>query len=623
MIIKSIKIINYKSFSESKEIIFHKGYNIIVGTNNTGKSSLLEVLKLDFKSCPHLSEETKPNILLKADPNSIIEVEIETSIDDIYDFYLRNNKKKLYFPFFKKHNAEINKKIYEKFFNENSLLLFKFKILNNEVIDAEIKNSPFNTLKNDIAFLCRIKNNPFQLIEIKGGIEGNLYNQLFYYMLFKEFREKYVYYFHAERYKVGRSNIGPNIILKSDASNLPEVIDNLKSNPQKFKRFNKIINVIFPEIKRITTVNRSHNFVEIRLWSFDPKTEREDLTISLDDSGTGIGQVLALLYVVTCSDINRTIIIDEPQSFLHPGAIRKLFKILNQHLEHQYIFATHSPTVINSAKNSSMILLEKKNYETIIQEIDSLDMENIKRVLKTIGVSISDIFGADYIIWVEGPTEEKAFSLLFEKLISPYEFSSIQICAVQQTGDLNGKKAKLVFEIYEKLSGGNRIIPPAICFIFDSENKTEKIKKDIKKNSKQDVFFLNRRMFENYILHKKAILSILKKRAQEFKIEGIKITDKIILDWFISKFNKNKYYQHMGIKSIELKYNDDIWYTKIHAAQFLNDIFYELLDEKYVYDKVIDSVDLVKWILENDIPFIKELNEELKQTILKLQQMHK
>ncbi len=43
-----------------------------------------------------------------------------------------------------------------------------------------------------------------------------------------------------------------------------------------------------------------------------------------------------MLYVVLTSRESRVIIIDEPQSFLHPGAVRKLFDVLKDFPQHQY-----------------------------------------------------------------------------------------------------------------------------------------------------------------------------------------------------------------------------------------------------------------------------------------------
>jgi hypothetical protein len=39
--------------------------------------------------------------------------------------------------------------------------------------------------------------------------------------------------------------------------------------------------------------------VQISIWPLDPNSERDDLVIPLSEYGTGIGQVLALLYVLS------------------------------------------------------------------------------------------------------------------------------------------------------------------------------------------------------------------------------------------------------------------------------------------------------------------------------------
>ena len=42
MRISSFKIKNYKSFLEPEKITFDKGFNLIIGQNNVGKTALLE-----------------------------------------------------------------------------------------------------------------------------------------------------------------------------------------------------------------------------------------------------------------------------------------------------------------------------------------------------------------------------------------------------------------------------------------------------------------------------------------------------------------------------------------------------------------------------------------------------
>lgn len=48
MFIKKLQVFNYKSYLDSGLMEFSPGINIIVGRNNAGKTSLLEVLTLDF-----------------------------------------------------------------------------------------------------------------------------------------------------------------------------------------------------------------------------------------------------------------------------------------------------------------------------------------------------------------------------------------------------------------------------------------------------------------------------------------------------------------------------------------------------------------------------------------------
>ena len=44
MYLKQLKITNYKSFFEATEFKFEPGFNVLLGANSSGKSSVLELL---------------------------------------------------------------------------------------------------------------------------------------------------------------------------------------------------------------------------------------------------------------------------------------------------------------------------------------------------------------------------------------------------------------------------------------------------------------------------------------------------------------------------------------------------------------------------------------------------
>lgn len=62
MRIESVWIRNYRSFRDSGEITLSPGWNLIVGANNVGKSSLLDCLSGRFSASPHRSLVSLPTV---------------------------------------------------------------------------------------------------------------------------------------------------------------------------------------------------------------------------------------------------------------------------------------------------------------------------------------------------------------------------------------------------------------------------------------------------------------------------------------------------------------------------------------------------------------------------------
>jgi hypothetical protein len=202
-----------------------------------------------------------------------------------------------------------------------------------------------------------------------------------------------------------------------------------------------------------------NNQVEVQIWPLDYKTEREDLAISLNECGSGVGQVLAILYLVLTSDHPQTIIVDEPQSFLHPGAVRKLIEVLKGYPKHQYIFATHSPTVITASDPSTFTMVRATDGESVLDVMDPSNTKHLQSYLSEIGARLSDVFGADNILWVEGQTEEACFPLILEKIAERSLMGTV-VVGIRQTSDLQGRDKKKVLEMYRRLSEGKLFCPP-------------------------------------------------------------------------------------------------------------------------------------------------------------------
>ncbi len=96
--------------------------------------------------------------------------------------------------------------------------------------------------------------------------------------------------------------------------------------------------------------------------------------------------------------------------------------------------------------------------------------------------------------------------------LEPKLLTGTKIVSIKNTGDLLGKKAHFVdvmFDLYQRLSGGNNLYPPAVGFVFDRENRTKQDLADLQKRSSEAVNFMERCMYENYLLSPDAIAAVL------------------------------------------------------------------------------------------------------------------
>lgn len=404
-----------------------------------------------------------------------------------------------------------------------------------------------------------------------------------------------VYHFKAERLNVGEAPAFHAVELTSDASNLAQCLHTLQSNPVRFQRLNGLVSEIFPEVKQITAPLTPQGPVRIFVWTVDPASEREDLAVPLSESGTGIGQVLAMLYVVLTSDLPKTIIIDEPQSFLHPGATRKLIDILRhyQRVQHQYVITTHSPTAITAAAPQTILLVKKEGAESTVEPVDASETRDQDLLLKEVGARLSDVFGADDILWVEGPTEEACFPLILSK-VSGRPLLGTKILGVVQTGDFESKHSDTILEIYRRLSEGRGLLPPAVGFVFDREDRSEREREDLVRQSRGKVAFTDRRMYENYLLNPRAIAAVASE-IEGFR-EGTDIEPEEV-SWCLEKHRwDNKYFDKTVDKDSR---TEEVWSSDVHGAKLLGDMFQDLSETRVSYDKVVHGTALTRWLCDN------------------------
>jgi predicted ATPase len=620
MHISKFQLLNYKSFSESEVLSLHPGINLVVGQNNAGKTTLLEGLSLRFSLKPHRQPSQRIEPTFRTPVQSVAHVTFTISREELWSVLrkmtpgflvpLPNNE-----ALFKSNdNALLTPEEHAKIFVERLLSQDHFEVEVGIKADERDKATIFATKNPTIgqyeaekqggkrSYAVCVLGDKSQIViqHLEQRPEANLDFGL---DVARELAKR-VYSFQAERPASQPHLDALNEELAPDASNLAEVLGNLHRKPYLFRRLNQHLRYILPQIYEVTThsvPNEKGTFGLAReVLVFEEEPESEDEGIPLSDSGTGVAQVLAMLYVLTVSRYPRVIGIDEPQSFLHPGAVRKLFEVFALYPQHQCIISTHMPGVIAAANPSATIIVTKKDRKSELKPLDTGDTEHLRLALHEVGARLSDVFGADHILWVEGKTERDCFPLILKKLKPNRLLMGTEFVPVLSPDEAVGKNAERVLKIYEQLSQGHGLLPPAVGFIFDRDCRDESKLVKLEKLFAPKLRFIKRRMYENYLLDAKAVESVL----LEADLEHGRVSVENIEVWMAEEIKKRSYFCPRSRQR-------EPWIEHVDAAKLLDALFAHFSEATLNYEerKVEYGVRLTKWVLDHNPDAFAEIAE--------------
>jgi hypothetical protein len=604
MWVHSFRIRNYMSLRDSNTHELSRHTNVIVGQNNSGKTALLKSIALKFGNDPHRgSSFAKAHVY---DPSSIGEFEFVASGVEVRNVLLASGQSSQIPIQDYARRGEARVALQQIF--DRDQIRFRMQLMggSNWSNVGFPSHQMFVATQNDQSGI-QIQANPS-----KSDFTANFVNSRADSLgaIMGSELQRRTYFFDAQRLNVGRHAVGNRTELQSNASNLAEVLLVLQHNRRKFDRLNGHLRQIFPTINSISVrpAEDAGNTAEVKVWSVDPATERDDLAIPLDKSGTGIGQVIAILYVVIASESN-VLVIDEPNSFLHPAASRQLVTVLRQYPNHQYIISTHSPETLSGSRPDKLFVLRWQEEETRISVLPRENVQSVQEALIEVGSRLSDIFGADAVIWVEGATEEACFPRIL-KSAGVDLGNAVSIVALRNTGDLEAKRAsaEAMWDVYQRLSRANSLMPRAIAFSLDRENRKDDRIADLERLSAGLIKFLPRRMFENYLIHAEAITQLLN-RLPTFSAKPTSVD--AIQNWIDANKGNSAYFSGQ----LTVPISNDAWLTEINAAKFLFDLFADVSGAQESYHKVGHAIELTDWILANDRSHLDELITYIVQLV--------
>lgn len=465
--IKKVTVQNFRSL-KNISLSFEEDITVIVGENDCGKSSVIDVVKNVFNN-----ESVGLDDFYHGTNEIVFEIEIEDRT--IIKKIKQKDEQVLSPEILIKISRDLITKINEDIQSESFELLGETEQkekLKQYADDLGVKyagNIGANTLKERV--IKRIE-------EFSGAddsdlvISGKIPDSLIYFLDGKHFED--VKTFFSEMFFKNKkrgiwseeteSGMSIQDVIKSK---LEEYSSNLSTEIAE-KGIKDKLKSFLPELEGINIKS-----------TFEPRDIQIDLKVQLleesgeeinfDKKGDGTKRKITMALLEYGKEINKDLnpiyILDEPDTHLHVRSQIDLLKILRNFAENdaQVILTTHSPFILNSVDPRQVKLLVN-NGETRLIPIDS--DEEVERSLNALGIENLNLFFSRKILIVEGETEEK-FIPIVQKRFFGVNLYNIMVKLVNRRSITDIPRFAEVLSIFVK--------PDDIYILTDNDGDNETI----------------------------------------------------------------------------------------------------------------------------------------------------
>ena len=128
--------------------------------------------------------------------------------------------------------------------------------------------------------------------------------------------------------------------------------------------------------------------------------------IDIQNMGTGIAQLVLLFAYIRMHKVPpTTLVVEEPETHLHPSLLVELVRNLQAMPNLQVFLTTHSNTILDCLDEDSRVYETSMDAEGACRVRSVQGYGKLVGVLDNLGVTASSILQANCVIWVEGPSD--------------------------------------------------------------------------------------------------------------------------------------------------------------------------------------------------------------------------
>lgn len=269
--------------------------------------------------------------------------------------------------------------------------------------------------------------------------------------------------------------------LKTDAVRYAEFQEKIQAARQVLhtQDFEKLRTKVVEQIQKHTGLSG----ITLDLDAIDPINLYKSFSVLFKDAaspqpvevgrmGSGIQSAVVISLLQAYRELhkdNAVLLFEEPELFLHPHGRRHLFRLLCELAAEgtQVIYTTHSQDFVDLEQLDSVRIASKTASDgtRIVAPDPIVDAEDWRKTMKltrALGSPRNEMFFADSVVLVEGPSEEAAIACLSRLMPEPLELDRLN-CSVLNAGSKNS---------LPMLARAARCLGKRILVIYDTDSDT-------------------------------------------------------------------------------------------------------------------------------------------------------
>ncbi|MBP0904040.1 ATP-dependent endonuclease [Mariniflexile gromovii] len=428
MYISELKLWNFRKYGLGSNILdldtpdllvpFEKGMNILIGENDSGKSAILDAIKLVLKTHAYEWIKVEKSDFKKDSEKLRIEVHFKG---------ITNEEAKHFIEWlgWNDENGEKRPKL---------ILIYQAEIRDNRIIPSDVKAGMDGTgyLLNAEArdylkctYLKALRDADSELMAKKNSRLSQILQE---HKLFKKVK--------GTKHELEIIFNDANTLIKN-YFNKDDKSEGIKSNKDQ---------IVKPINSFLESFIDNKHFSKFDITEAEIKNILEKISLGIDSqTNLGLGTMNRLFMAAELLHIKKEnydglklCMIEELEAHLHPQAQMKIIETLDKEAKNeiQFILTTHSPNIASKVDLKSLIVCKNEDvfplgerYTLLGKEIQKSKYENSYEYLKRfLDVTKSNLFFAKGIIIVEGWSEEILIPEI-AKMIS-YDLTSNEISIV-------------------------------------------------------------------------------------------------------------------------------------------------------------------------------------------------